>query len=991
VFPIDGPYVASVTVSPRGHVVARSGDSAKITWLDGYTQGEVMAPEANRYRIYESRTGQWWTLYAEGLLLYYGGEWTRFPIPEIRAELLRTPIHQLRQLSLVPADMNRVLVLLPDQLLEFDAGTGRISTLKRSTDTGIGRYSEMAESVEGGLWVSGRWGMAKVPGLVRRINSATEWEEHLLNRADLGMLQRPHEFPPGSVTMVAASVDAEARRAVAEWREGTWTVLSIEAERPRQAWRAWDRSLWAYSYGSLFRVQPGDPPEILREPAMGAQFDVALGTNGVFWAASVGGLVRYAPHLWRPLPELETLTAPTHALIESALDHRIWMASSEGLVSWQAGAVTMARWPEDLELVFQPGDALYEMPNGKIVATAQDRAVVFEPGAGGAGTFRLLDGPDGARVRVAGQLRDGLLWVWQPQQTNHFFLYDGTHYEKSPLPPLAAEEIGFVRQHSNRDLWIATESGLALTRGSDESQVTFGREQGLPFDRISCVAEVGDGRVWCGTTTGVYELRDRQWELVYTTGSRVTAIERASDGSVWVATSSGMFRQIHNSWLRHGWEEGLPTGTIHGVLRDRAGRIWAATSRGISVFHPDADPDPPRSLEPVLATPQRPSTGHPTEIQFAGIDRWNYSASFDLLFAYRLDEGSWTPYSNTASRVFQNLSSGEHQIEVRAMDKNGNRSPGIARLNFAVVVPWTRDPRLLGVSVVGAGAIFFLAGLAVKKHFDLKRSYAEVGRIVAQRTRELERANQELLHSQKMRAIGKMAAGIAHDFNNILSIIKGSAQIIEENPHDLDKLRTRVSRIQTVVEQGTAVVQALLGLGRLNDRPLQEVDLAAMLENTRKLLADRFPPTLHLRVKAETPIPTVRCSEEVLSQMLLNLILNAAEAMSNRGDLVLEAKMVEEQLEQVVLDPALAAGYIHLTVTDSGCGIAPDHVPRVFEPFFTTKAFSTKRGTGLGLSMVYELAKGMGYGLTLSSRLGAGSTFGIILPVDPLEPPSLAR
>src|SRR5687768_15002569 len=117
-------------------------------------------------------------------------------------------------------------------------------------------------------------------------------------------------------------------------------------------------------------------------------------------------------------------------------------------------------------------------------------------------------------------------------------------------------------------------------------------------------------------------------------------------------------------------------------------------------------------------------------------------------------------------------------------------------------------------------------------------------KIVAQRTRELERANRELLHSQKMRALGTMAAGIAHDFNNILSIIKGSAQIIENNVDDKEKIRTRVSRIQMVVEQGAIIVKALLGLGTQNEQELVDCDLRDLLHQTRKLLSDRFPDTI---------------------------------------------------------------------------------------------------------------------------------------------------
>ena len=111
--------------------------------------------------------------------------------------------------------------------------------------------------------------------------------------------------------------------------------------------------------------------------------------------------------------------------------------------------------------------------------------------------------------------------------------------------------------------------------------------------------------------------------------------------------------------------------------------------------------------------------------------------------------------------------------------------------------------RVLALAVCGTIIICFLTWLAVNRHLRLVRSYAEVESIVAQRTQELERANQELLHSQKMRALGTLAAGIAHDFNNILSIIKGSTQIIEANLDDKEKIRTRADRIKTMVEQGS--------------------------------------------------------------------------------------------------------------------------------------------------------------------------------------------
>ena len=125
-----------------------------------------------------------------------------------------------------------------------------------------------------------------------------------------------------------------------------------------------------------------------------------------------------------------------------------------------------------------------------------------------------------------------------------------------------------------------------------------------------------------------------------------------------------------------------------------------------------------------------------------------------------------------------------------------------------------RETRLVLISIAGVGVAMFFAGLAFNRHRRLSRSYIEVESKVAERTRELEIANRELVHSQKMNALGTLAAGIAHDFNNILSIIKGSTQIIEDNLENPDKIRTRTDRIKLVVEQGAGIVKAMLGFSR---------------------------------------------------------------------------------------------------------------------------------------------------------------------------------
>jgi signal transduction histidine kinase len=368
-------------------------------------------------------------------------------------------------------------------------------------------------------------------------------------------------------------------------------------------------------------------------------------------------------------------------------------------------------------------------------------------------------------------------------------------------------------------------------------------------------------------------------------------------------------------------------------------------------------------------------------MKFGGRDKWNGTSLRRLLYSYRLDTGEWSPFADTETVSFSDLPAGKHYFQVRAMDRAGNIDPDPAELDFAMVLPWYKESRLVLIASAGAAAAGFFAVLAYRRHRELALSYAQVERQVAERTRELELANQELLQSQKMRALGTLAAGIAHDFNNILSIVKGSTQIIEDNLDDPEKILTRADRIKTVVNQGSAVVQAMLGFSRGSDEMLEDCEINPVVDNTLKLLGDRFLREVELRFDGAPALPCVRVSQSLVQQILLNFIFNAAESMNGRKRVIITTSQAALLPAHMALSPGTAKEYVAVSVRDFGCGIAPEHIARVFEPFFTTKALSTRRGTGLGLSIVYELAKKMEAGLALESSVGQGSIFSLFLPV----------
>jgi len=512
----------------------------------------------------------------------------------------------------------------------------------------------------------------------------------------------------------------------------------------------------------------------------------------------------------------------------------------------------------------------------------------------------------------------------------------------------------------------------------------FTAADGYLDDGALCWLELPEGQVWCGGLEKISEYDGKNWRVVLSGLDRVSAMRRISDGSVWVATGSGLYRYYKETWAWVAEEEGLPSNACYAVLEDRKRRLWIGTSRGVSQYFPRADTDAPRSTVLSVEQSAEGASENVVDITFRGRDKWQFSPESRLFYSYRLDEGVWSPFTQNNQAIYHDLAAGKHRFEARAMDRNWNIELRPAVQVFDVVVPWYREKRIIAVGISGSLVALALAALAANRHLRLRRSYAEVERKVAERTRELERATEALVHSQKMTALGTLAAGIAHDFNSMLSIIRGSAQIIEGNLGDRQKILTRVERIKTVVDQASGIVKTMLGFGGAPSQQGITCDLPSVMAETVRLLGDRFPQEVRVRYEVEENLPPCCSTRDLLQQMLLNLILNAADALGEEGVIELRAGRLAHLPPSPVLAPTPAREYVSLSVRDNGCGIAPGVLPRIFEPFYTTKAFSARRGTGLGLYTVYEFARQMRLGLMVDSTLGVGTTFTIIIPVaDP--------
>jgi two-component system cell cycle sensor histidine kinase/response regulator CckA len=242
--------------------------------------------------------------------------------------------------------------------------------------------------------------------------------------------------------------------------------------------------------------------------------------------------------------------------------------------------------------------------------------------------------------------------------------------------------------------------------------------------------------------------------------------------------------------------------------------------------------------------------------------------------------------------------------------------------------------------------------------------------------RELE---QRLVQSQKMDAIGRLAGGVAHDFNNMLTAIQGYSSLLLTELPERDSRRENVEEILKASERATALTKQLLAFSRRQVLEPRVLDLNEVVRNLSRMLSRLIGENIELSVSPAPDLWHVLADPGQIEQVLLNLAINARDAMPRGGRLTIETRNTQLDGSHWRKDfPVQSGDYSLLAVTDTGVGIPPEIQTRLFEPFFTTKPRG--EGTGLGLSTVYGIVKQSGGYIWVYSEPGAGSTFKVYLP-----------
>jgi len=323
---------------------------------------------------------------------------------------------------------------------------------------------------------------------------------------------------------------------------------------------------------------------------------------------------------------------------------------------------------------------------------------------------------------------------------------------------------------------------------------------------------------------------------------------------------------------------------------------------------------------------------------------------------------------------------GASLVVTAPVTENGARL-GLVRLGTVVDSPGRRIVRYGGIALLMVMALIVVAVLGVaqslmrRAHRELRaraNALSDANEELHVQIAEREKAEAALRHGQRMEALGRLTGGVAHDFNNILMVASSGLDLLERTSDPIRREAIR-SGIRQAVERGASLTRQLLTFSRRSALKSEAIDLASQVEGMRVLLEGSMRKDIPVEIDLPPELWPVEADPSELELAILNLAVNARDAMPSGGRLRITAENLPD-----LHDEHFNGDYVRLAVTDTGAGIDPEQLNLVFEPFFTTKEVG--KGTGLGLSQVYGFARSSRGDARIESVVGKGTTVSIYLP-----------
>ncbi len=803
-------------------------------------------------------------------------------------------------------------------------------------------------------------------------------------------------------------------------------------------------NIWVGTYaGGVNRLQneakpflaehhlPANSRSISDNRIAGLGFDVA----GRLWVATTDGVCRRDKDGWTRFyndpNDPESLPINNLATMATAPNGDIWLGSTFGGAMRYDGTrfTLLPATPSDLPAGkgFQPFtgrqvNSLIADRNGGVWIAGRAYGLDYLSG-GKIFHYPPGDGSDGNPTDNAmlGVFTDDDA-LWFVTESNGLVRFDpATRHFTAFATPTGSGGTGVrsmqcIARTNDNMIWVGAADGLLKFDPKREAFVRqFSKADGLPNNAVMTLVADRRGHLWAGTADGLADFdpqteRFRTYEKADGLPSDVFAQRSGAvgpDGRVYLGTRAGIVsfvpEELHDN-------PKPPPVAITDVR-------WLGPD-------PSTDAGAPRQTadgEALIVAPDRLGFS----IKFAALD---YAAPEKNRYRYRLEgwNPNWIPASaRERTATYTSLPPGHYTFHVQASNADGVWNQTGATL-AVIVAPhfWERSWFRAMVALATAGLI--ASGLQMRtrairrrnallekqvadrtaeleKEIDvrqraeaaLRESHAELETRVQARTAELAATNAsleseiqqrrkveaQLRQSQKMEAIGQLAGGIAHDFNNLLTVILGQSELLSL---DLQKPELRASaaiEIKRAAQRAAKLTRQLLVFSRREPMHVAVVDLNQVVNGAIELLRRVLGEDVSLETSLAASTFPVLADTSMLEQLLLNLALNARDAMPHGGRLTIACSSIT----LTDADPgrsvnALPGTYARISVSDTGTGIPPDVLPRIFEPFFTTK--ERGKGTGLGLAISHGVMQQHRGWLEVETEVGVGTTFHALLPIQ---------